>query len=609
MVEHSLGKGEVESSILSCSTIFPRIFANEIKKLSVLSALRRQPPIALYQRLYQSDLGTQGFVMALAKVSGTKIRGGVYHLNVAIPPTIRHLHDGRALLTGTLKTADPKAAAKGVTLARARLIEEAAEVARQSDLSALVDALSPEQRALYNNAGGLAGLLEAFQRTQKARAFMLAGDPTVSVATDEPPRDLLETEVATAEYRAVSGALESIARREAKTLLALGQKVEAPPQATGSTAGAKVYLASLGQPVALTGGDMKGLADLAETFIRAKSYTIQNADSLRYTIRRWTEFHGDLSLIKLTRAHLAEFDDAARDLPVAREWVKKPMRAAVAAARKGNLDRVSYKVRERLITHLKALSAFGLDKGALPVDPWANYKIDRPKVKASERKAAKVAPFTPAQVKAILAHVAVTAHADTADYWLPMLGAYTGARREELGQLRVEDVMTGGNIPALRITDEEEGQKVKNNHSLRTVPIPPACLERGFLDFVARRRQAGGTMLFLEEYTDKHHRKTLREMTPDPRGRLTEVFGGRFSRQVLTPLGIKTKGQAFHALRHSWTDAARKAKIDPEIRRLIAGRLDGEDATEAGYGGADLLPEKLEALIAVAPFVEAESEA
>ena len=36
--------------------------------------------------------------MALAKGFGTKIRGGVYHLNIAIPTESRHLHQGRALL-------------------------------------------------------------------------------------------------------------------------------------------------------------------------------------------------------------------------------------------------------------------------------------------------------------------------------------------------------------------------------------------------------------------------------------------------------------------------------------------------------------------------------
>lgn len=518
--------------------------------------------------------------MALAAVTGTKIRGGVYHLNIAIPPQIRHLYAGRALLTGTLKTADPKAAGKGVTLARAQMIQQMEDMSRSADINARLAELPPDQRALYDRAGGLEGLIAAFHRTQTAQAFMQAGDPSVRSDDEQPDADTLETEMIEAEHRAASAALAGIARREAKTLRAVGQKVETP------------------------GGDLSGLAELAESLIRAKSYTIQNADSIRYTVRRWTEFHGDQPLAKLTRAHLSEFDDAARDLPVAREWLKKPMRAAIAAAKRANLDRVSPKVRERLITHLKALAAFAADRGLISADPWTGYKFDRPKIKVSERKAAKVDAFAPSEVKAILAHVSASTNADTADHWLPMLSAFSGARREELGQLRLEDVLTAGNIPALRITDEGEDQKVKNSHSLRTIPVPPVCIDRGFLDFVERRRQAGGAMLFLEEYTDKRHQKTLREMSPDPRGRLTEIYGGRFSRKVLTPLGIKTKGQGFHALRHSWTDAARRAKIDPEIRRLIAGRLDGEDATEAGYGGGDLLADKLEALVKVAAFVE-----
>jgi len=454
------------------------------------------------------------------------------------------------------------------------------EAARETDINARLAQLPPEQRELYERSGGIEGLLAALQRTQKAQAFLLAGDPSLMEETDEQPPSPIEAEMKAAEHRAAHQVLQNVARREAKTLKALGNKVDVP------------------------GGDLSGLSELAETFILKKNYTTQNADSVRYTVRRWLEFHRDYPLKELTRAHLADFDDALCDLPVAREWLKTPMRTAVAAAKSRNLERVGFKVRERIITHLKSLSAFALNKGAVPIDPWVGYRTDKPKEKISELKAQKVTGFRPQEVNAILNHVAATAHPDTVDFWLPILSAYSGARREELGQLRVKDIITIDGIPVLQITDEGADQKVKNLHSLRGIPVPPACLERGFMDFVKRRRQAGGTMLFLEEYTDKSHQKILREMTPDPRGRFTEIYGGRFSRKVLVPLGIKTKRQGFHALRHSWTDAARRAKIDAETRRLIAGRLDNEDATEAGYGGHKLMQEKLEALIKLAPYVE-----
>jgi integrase len=56
-----------------------------------------------------------------------------------------------------------------------------------------------------------------------------------------------------------------------------------------------------------------------------------------------------------------------------------------------------------------------------------------------------------------------------ADTWLPLLGLWTGARLEELGGLRVEDVKQEGSIPYIfiRATD---GRRLKNKGSERRVP-------------------------------------------------------------------------------------------------------------------------------------------
>ncbi len=72
-----------------------------------------------------------------------------------------------------------------------------------------------------------------------------------------------------------------------------------------------------------------------------------------------------------------------------------------------------------------------------------------------------------------------------AAYWLPLLGAYTGARISELAQLGTKDMERTEEAGwVLHITeDADEGQKVKNTHSVRTVPIHPELVRLGFVDY------------------------------------------------------------------------------------------------------------------------------
>jgi integrase len=62
--------------------------------------------------------------------------------------------------------------------------------------------------------------------------------------------------------------------------------------------------------------------------------------------------------------------------------------------------------------------------------------------------------------------------------WVPWLCAYTGARVNEMTQLRGEDVFPRDGIWCLRITPEAGGVKTKRP---RTVPIHPHLVEQGFL--------------------------------------------------------------------------------------------------------------------------------
>ena len=77
-----------------------------------------------------------------------------------------------------------------------------------------------------------------------------------------------------------------------------------------------------------------------------------------------------------------------------------------------------------------------------------------------------------------------------ANYWLPYLGLYQGARLEELCQLRVEDVKTepGTGIVYLDIHGRD-GRKVKTQSSERKVPLHPELVRLGFLNYVEQQVQ------------------------------------------------------------------------------------------------------------------------
>jgi integrase len=71
--------------------------------------------------------------------------------------------------------------------------------------------------------------------------------------------------------------------------------------------------------------------------------------------------------------------------------------------------------------------------------------------------------------------------------WLPWLTVLSGARVGEVAQLWGNRVVEIEGIPVMKIAPAPDGGTIKNVGSERDVPIHPAIIERGFLDFVESR--------------------------------------------------------------------------------------------------------------------------
>ncbi|MFK3906674.1 hypothetical protein ACI2KD_01230 [Pseudomonas monteilii] len=85
-------------------------------------------------------------------------------------------------------------------------------------------------------------------------------------------------------------------------------------------------------------------------------------------------------------------------------------------------------------------------------------------------------------------------------YWLPLLMAYSGARREEVAQLLVSDV---GQCPDTGIwfTDFKpgDGKSVKTSSSRRRIPLYDDLLELGFVAYVQALPGSGRVFPKLKE--------------------------------------------------------------------------------------------------------------
>lgn len=165
-------------------------------------------------------------------------------------------------------------------------------------------------------------------------------------------------------------------------------------------------------------------------------------------------------------------------------------------------------------------------------------------------------------------------------YWIPLLGRYTGARLEELCQLRVDDFIQQQSIQCIRIDDSSEGQNLKNSSSRRVLPLHPTLIELGLLRHLESVRSTGTDRLFPE-------------LEP-VRGKLGHAPSKWFGRYK-TKRGITDPKKTFHSFRHTLIDDLRDAGVQDSLIKRIVGHEDSS-VTFGIYGSRTPIKAMAEAL-------------
>jgi integrase len=168
-----------------------------------------------------------------------------------------------------------------------------------------------------------------------------------------------------------------------------------------------------------------------------------------------------------------------------------------------------------------------------------------------------------------------------AAYWLPLLALFTGARLEELGQLHLTDIMAltysdldGEDRTADFISikeDDETGQSVKNEHSIRKVPVHPELKRLGFLAYCDEMRRQG-------------HLRLFPELKPNKFGTLTSKWGEWFGKYKREICGVTDSRMTFHSFRHTFKQYARQVGVVEGIQTQIMGHSGDSVADDYGSG-------------------------
>lgn len=467
-------------------------------------------------------------------------RAGRYYIRRRIPKDLT-AHYGKAEISKALGTSDPK-------IARKLCREAAVQLDRDWDAIRAVLTTTPDSEAppsashavnVINPAIRAAQLLTLLRQRQAAAREQ--GYKALQEWTESETLAMqLDHEVLQAGFEPVYSIAEHEAAYHARRALLTGE-------------GAMTLSALSIAPNASVARHHRTIDDVMTLWEQEKPRQQRTMEAKRSEIGRYSSMMGVTYIEQITKSSVREFRDK--------------MLAGGASPKNTN----------KYLDSLRALLNFAVSEDIIPNNSANGVKANVTTREEDERK-----PFPLSALNTIFSSPVYTSNdrplggAGEAAYWLPLLGLYTGARLEELGQLHPDDVYRESTPDAsiaawvIRITDGE-GQSLKNKSSRRRVPVHQKLIDLGFIDYAQKAKHEDRSRLFDKLKLTKY-------------GKHTDAWSKWFSRYLRRTCGITDKGLVFHSFRHTFKDYCRAANIPEDVHDAFTGHT--SDSVARQYGGS-----------------------
>ena len=325
--------------------------------------------------------------------------------------------------------------------------------------------------------------------------------------------------------------------------------------------------------------------DIAGIFCRlAKQDALSDAVARQRAadLRLFCFVTGVQTVDEIEQWHLRRYTDALNEIPknfLRSEYDQRRSYGKVKAMA-ANMPRdkvgLATETTKRHLKSLELLLARAISEGhALRFTP--DLEGLRPKAKGRVLDHKKRAVFRLSEARTVFAHPLWQGHKSPgrrhvpgdvvvkdSRYWVPLILAYTGARRAEIAGLLPSDITVIDGIPTIIIQSnqwrglkgEEPGTTDPLKKLTRYVPVHSHLLELGLMEHAEKMRAKGETFLF-PDVVPTPRKGSARDQNPDPAAGVLK-FGESIDDTWRKALKIALQGNprelCMHSLRHFVND-------------------------------------------------------
>jgi integrase len=290
--------------------------------------------------------------------------------------------------------------------------------------------------------------------------------------------------------------------------------------------------------------EMPTIRDLFSSWSRNK-LRLRTVDAYNLFVAEFEGLHGALPVAAIQPHHVRAY----------RDWLRRQGKALETAKNRiGGLATLFRHGQTELVDHLTTSPFVKVDFSDFPPTPASSkrrsYELD-------ELAKLFASPLYTGGYRA-------SGQTEEALYWAPLLGTFTGARIEEIAQLRLADVTEVQGTWSLLITESGEAQQVKTRNSIRRIPVHDELVRCGFILYCSALRKRGASRVFPSLRNENKYR------------RWAAALSKRYA-AYLDRIGLTDPRLDFHSLRYAFRQQCTLCGIPAEARDALTGHWSEDD--------------------------------